>query len=105
MTDKQAVEMFGKNSIVYFAGCFLGEYEYIVNSGHITGFFQKQQGSTIEYAVFCEDEFKGVVLCAQELYDNFEDAKNRRDELQKEHGHVLITQKEYDEYKRLKSNQ
>lgn len=99
MTDEQAYESIKSFGIVYWVSCLQGRF--FTDCGKIVGLIL-EPGAPICYD--CESDItrnrRG--LYAYHLYDNREEADIECANEQEEHGHVVITQKEYNEYRALK---
>lgn len=99
MTDERAFEMINNNEPVYFISAMM--FQYFVDKGYIVG-WRYSHGESISYTLESEITKDKTELYANHIYDNQDEAGKACQKMQKENGHVVITQKEYDEYMRLK---
>lgn len=100
MTNEQAWEKAKNGENVYIVVCEM--YQYFPVDGIIVG-VSASYGNEIEFEVQDNIFKKSLDLEARQIFETIEQAAALAEKAQKENGRVIITQKECDEYHRLKS--
>lgn len=99
MTDKRAWAMASKQELLYYISW--ANYQYFVDSGFIVG-VGGMPHSPLRYMVKSDITGEQTELYAKQMYDKPFEAGIDCQKMQEKYGHVIITQKEYNEYMTLK---
>lgn len=103
MTVKEAIELAQNDEIVWYVGTFMFEYRaFPARIVSVETIFPENTVSCVVVESIGTNQIEELSI--DEIYTDENAAFEKAVSMQKKHGHVVITQEQYDEYMLLKKD-